>query len=275
MILDVFDVEHGACALITTQGSRHILIDCGHNGTTGWQPGSALLARGISEIERLIVTNYDEDHVSGFQNLMGSVIVRGLQRNGNVNANQIAYLKSDDGIGAGVQGVADSFSYFSGPPLPVAIDDIQIASFSHPPGNPPFGFDDENNLSLVVFVTCGTHRIVFPGDTERAGWLAHLRNGAFVAQLAGVTIFVESHHGRMNGFCKEALDLCPNIRAFVVSDKKTGFQSQETNHLYRPYAAGFEYDGQRRHILTTRRDGSMRFSIPPLGGAGVWLGLAA
>jgi hypothetical protein len=42
LVLDVFDVEHGACALITTGGGNHILVDCGDNTTTGWEPGTAL-----------------------------------------------------------------------------------------------------------------------------------------------------------------------------------------------------------------------------------------
>src|SRR5262245_64275711 len=107
MHLEIFDVEHGACALITTCGNRHILVDCGDNNSTGWEPGTALLRRGITEIERLIVTNYDEDHASGYHNLIQSIGVRGLQRNGNVTASQIAFLKSEDGIGSGIQGLAN------------------------------------------------------------------------------------------------------------------------------------------------------------------------
>jgi hypothetical protein len=273
--LEIFDVEHGACALITTSGNRQILIDCGDNNSTGWEPGTALLRRGITEIERLVVTNYDEDHVSGYLNLMQNVLVRGLQRNGNVTAPQIAFLKSEDGIGSGVRTLSSWFNYFGGPPLPTVVDDVSIAAFCNSYGTPPFGFDDENNLSLVVFISCGIHRIVFPGDIEHAGWLELLKLPAFVQQLRGVTIFVASHHGRANGFCEEVLRLCPDIQVFIISDKKTGYQSQETADWYRPYARGFDYDGNRRHVLTTRRDDTMTFSIPAVGKASVLLGLAA
>ena len=276
MYLEIFDVEHGACALITTSGKKHILVDCGDNNSTGWEPGMALRRRGIIEIERLVVTNYDEDHVSGYCNLIQNVLVRALQRNGKVTAPQIALLKSEDGIGTGVRGLSGMFNYFSGPPRPDVVDDISIAAFSNPYGTPPFGFDDENNLSLVVFVSCGAHRVIFPGDMERAGWLELLKVPAFAEQLWGVTIFVASHHGRASGFCEEVLNLCPNIRTFIISDKKLGYQSQETVDWYRPYASGFDYYGNRRHVLTTRRDGNMQFSIPAFDMmANVWLGLAA
>lgn len=276
LLLDIFDVEHGACALITTSGGKHILVDCGDNSTIGWEPGTALLARGINAIERLVVTNYDEDHASGFGNLYRKVAVYGLQRNANVSAQLLHYLKSEDGIGVGVAGLANTFSYFSGPPLPSVVDDVTIKAFCNQPGIPPFGFDDENNLSLCVFISCGVHQIIFPGDLETAGWRALLANPWFVQQLRSVTLFVASHHGRENGYCEEVLNLCPSIQAVIISDKKKGYQSQETVDRYRQYARGFAYNGENRHVLTTRRDGNMHFEIPSVGGgATVLLGLAA
>src|SRR5262245_46476608 len=112
MYLEIFDVEHGACALITTSGDRHILVDCGDNNSTGWEPGNALRQRGIIEIERLIVTNYDEDHLSGYNNLLQRVRVQGLQRNGSITSSQISLLKRENGIGSGVQALSSLFSYF-------------------------------------------------------------------------------------------------------------------------------------------------------------------
>jgi beta-lactamase superfamily II metal-dependent hydrolase len=276
VILDIFDVEHGACALITTSGGKHIMVDCGDNTSTGWAPGSALLARGIFALERLIVTNYDEDHASGFANLYRNIAVFGLQRNGNVSAQLLHHLKSEHGIGRGIAGLASTFSYFNGPPLPTAVDDITIDAFCNQPGIPPFGFDDENNLSLCIFISCGVHRIIFPGDMEKSGWRALLANPWFVHLLKGVTLFLASHHGRENGYCEEVLNLCPNIQAVIISDKKKGHQSQETVDRYRQYAHGFVYNGDDRHVLTTRRDSNMHFEIPSVGGgAVVLLGLAA
>jgi beta-lactamase superfamily II metal-dependent hydrolase len=137
------------------------------------------------------------------------------------------------------------------------------------------GFADENNLSLVVFVTCGQHKFIFPGDIEKEGWRQLLRNPTFVAELRNVSVFVASHHGRENGYCEDVLNLCPGIQAVVISDKKMGHQSQETVSRYRAYARGFGYDGENRHVLTTRRDGRMFFSVPVVGKANVMLGVAA
>jgi hypothetical protein len=95
------------------------------------------------------------------------------------------------------------------------------------------------------------------------------------ADVTAVAASAADAAGRANGYCDEVLNLCPDIQVFIISDKKKGFQSQDTVDWYRPCARGFDYNGNRRHILTTRRDGTMEFSIPAVGKAGVLLGLAA
>jgi beta-lactamase superfamily II metal-dependent hydrolase len=278
MIVEIFDVEHGACALVTTSNGRRILIDCGHNATTNWWPGTFLTRAGINRIDRLFVTNYDEDHVSGYPDLLANVAIDVLGRNPSVLPGTIRYLKTEDGMGAGIDALVRSIeSVFNGG-APPAIDDFGDTSFSlywNTYGVPPLGFEDENNLSLVVFITCGHHKIIFPGDMEKAGWLRLLQNPHFVRELYAVNIFVASHHGRENGYCEEVMNLCPQVRAVVISDKKKGFQTQETVHKYRQHANGFLYGTEVRHVLTTRCDSSMQFQLPPSGTGSVYLDLAA
>lgn len=179
-------------------------------------------------------------------------------------------------MGLGIRTLADTIdNYFVGPDQPDDFGDTTIHTFSHSYGPPPLGFDDENNLSLVVFLTCGDHRIIFPGDMEKAGWRRLLLNRTFVDMLSGVNIFIASHHGRENGYCEEVMNLCPNLRVVIISDKKKGFQSQETTDKYRQHTNGFNYYGTERHVLTTRSDGTMTFIIPTAGYANVWLGVEA
>jgi beta-lactamase superfamily II metal-dependent hydrolase len=254
------------------------LIDCGHNATTKWLPGTFLAGAGIHRLNRLFVTNYDEDHVSGYPNLFGNVDIDVLVRNPSVLPGTLRYLKSEDGMGNGIELLVRTIErvFTGGAPSPV--DDFGDTSFSvywNNYGLPPYGFSDENNLSLVIFVTCGHHKIIFPGDMEKEGWRQLLRNPAFVQELRGVNLFVASHHGRENGYCEEVLNLCPNIQAVVISDKKKGHQTQETVDRYRQYAKGFLYGLDVRRVLTTRRDSSMRFEFPPFGLGQVYLDLVA
>jgi beta-lactamase superfamily II metal-dependent hydrolase len=282
MILEIFDVEHGACAFITTSNGKRVMIDCGHNATTGWRPGTFLRSAGVGFLDRLYVTNYDEDHVSGYPNLADNVRIGGLYRNPSVLAGTIRHLKSEDGMGLGIERLVWSIeNYFTGgsPPIVEDYGDTKFTLFWNQYS--PFAdlvpgyFNDENNLSLVVFVSCGQHKFIFPGDMEKPGWRQLLLNPAFVSELHSVNVFIASHHGRENGYCEEVLNLCSRLDVVIMSDKKMGFQSQEILHLYRKHVRGFTYNGNPRHILTTARDGYMCFMVPALGLIHVTLSAAA
>src|SRR4051812_13376343 len=103
MFLEIFDVEHGACALITTSNGKRVMIDCGHNASTGWRPSFMLLGRGINTLDQLIVSNYDEDHVSDFPNVSALINIKVLARNQAVSASRIRQLKSEDGMDKGIE----------------------------------------------------------------------------------------------------------------------------------------------------------------------------
>ncbi len=51
----------------------------------------------------LAVTNYDEDHVSGANDLFDRIDIGWLWRNKSVSAAQIKWLKSEDGMGQGIE----------------------------------------------------------------------------------------------------------------------------------------------------------------------------
>lgn len=279
MLLNIFDVDHGACALITTSNGRRVLIDCGHNATKRWYPGNALNKMGVYSVDDLYITNFDEDHVSGFGDLMQKVVVNVLISNGTVGPSELAAMKAEHGMGAGIGHLHKAMqqTFTGGAPTGFGAYDYGDTAFTvyRSPYSPLFGFSDSNNLSLAVFVRCGPHKILFPGDLEKPGWKALLKNEEFVRELHGVSLFVASHHGRENGYCPEVMALCPNIEAIIISDESKVYQTQETTDLYRKHARGFIYENQRRCVLTTRRDSSMQFQLRQTGGGSVLLNLAA
>jgi beta-lactamase superfamily II metal-dependent hydrolase len=263
MRLQIFNVEHGACALLTTSNGRRVMIDCGDNTTTGWEPGSYLASQGITSLDRLIISNYDEDHVSGIANLLAYVNVGMITRNSSVSTNAIRTLKTEDGMGLSIQTLIDVLdNVYTGS---VAATDLDFGDTSFELFyNTPSQFDDENNLSLVTFVTCGSRRLVFPGDLEEAGWLTLLRNPTFRSYLTGTDIFVASHHGRESGCCDEVFALS-HPEFVIISDASKQHQTQETVPWYRTKTRGFTYNGRQRHVVTTRRDGNIELNFAPTG----------
>ncbi|WP_436825343.1 hypothetical protein [Variovorax sp. DT-64] len=110
----------------------------------------------------------------------------------------------------------------------------------------------------------GTAVFLFPGDMECDGWEALLdANPALCKILPRVTVFIASHHGRESGICERIFDkLGCAPKLMVISDKGYMYDSQETVPYYRSKVdGGWPFRGERRHVLTTRRDGCLTFTI--------------
>jgi len=277
--LQIFDVDHGQCALLTIPtptGVKRVLIDCGHavnfNGGP-WYPGQHLQGLGIKWIDLLIVTNYDEDHMSGFPDLDARKIGIGcILGNPTIAPETIVHLKTEDGIGPGIKALAEVLAIrrnMQWAQVPPVIPGVELSWF----WNPYPYFDDENNLSLVALLNIRGIKFMFPGDMEGKGFDNMLRTYApFRNAVAGVNVLVASHHGRQNGICPDMFDAhgCnPNI--VVISDDYKQYDTQETTGYYSRKAKGIAWfrDGGARYVLTTRSDSEVRFSFRN-GGCTVW-----
>lgn len=251
--IKIFDVGHGACAVIAAPNEKLLMIDCGHSNDRPWRPSEAFTNRTIEE---LVVSNYDEDHVSDLEALMAKRPPSPLwiTRNPSVSASDLANLKMENGMGSGIarlkrwMEVVEGKIFTGGPDLGTLTKRWYY--------NDHADFDDENNLSVVTFVEHGGFRIVFPGDLESAGWQKLLKNQHFANELRTMDVFVASHHGRDSGCCDEVFKICkPQI--VVMSDRDKQFDSQETTGWYRNRSKGINHYGNRRHVFTTRRDGDI------------------
>jgi beta-lactamase superfamily II metal-dependent hydrolase len=265
MRIQIFDVEHGGCALVTADTGARIMIDTGHNATTNWRPSAHLRSVGVTHLDQLIVTNYDEDHASDLANVLRVVSVGTLSSNPTVSAANLRQLKRKGGIGNGIAALADLKGRYTASvtgPGP----DLGNLSLRYFWNRYPTEFEDENNLSLVVILNAFGLTICFPGDMEVAGWRNLLRNRAFVQVISEVNVFVASHHGRENGCCDELFSrttLKPAI--VVISDAGIEHATQETVSWYRNRVTGINLNGERRHVLTTRRDGRVLIEATPTG----------
>lgn len=271
IVIRIFDVEHGACAMVGGDFPAVAMIDCGHNETTGWQPSTFIRTKlGRMHVDYLLVTNVDQDHISDLGNLISSGIsIGGLVSNTRLSPERLRAIKQQGG-----PLTADAEAYLamrtgfgppgSGRPFHEVMGGIQLRSFSHGPGL----FDNTNDLSCVYFLSYGPFKILFPGDIEKAGWRAHLADPAFIQELQTTTILVASHHGRENGFCNEVFAYL-RPQAVVVSDKSIRHETQEMVPDYRMMVGGegirVTNESDRRRVLTTRRDGDIVFNIDAYG----------
>ncbi|AZO69954.1 hypothetical protein [Mesorhizobium sp. M1D.F.Ca.ET.043.01.1.1] len=263
MQLQIFDVEHGACALATCDDNSRLMIDCGQNGLTGWRPGNYLYDRQIYNLDMLAITNYDEDHVAGLPNLFDRGIdIQWLWRNKSVTSQTIRKLKSEDGMGAGIAKLVDVIdNVFTAGTGGLATPQPSFAGMTRKVFYNDYpAFDDENNLSMVVHLNCHGVGMMFPGDLERAGWLKLLEQEDFREALKNTHVLVASHHGRENGCCEEIFHYCKPYYV-VISDKGYMYDTQETIPFYRRFTRSGAFRGATRNVLTTRKDGMITFAF--------------
>jgi beta-lactamase superfamily II metal-dependent hydrolase len=263
MELRIFNVDHGACALLLCDNGATMMIDCGHDSTTGWRPGKYLKSIGIAALDMLAITNYDEEHVGGIEDLIGNVHVRRLWRNRHVDAAAIKRLKRRNEMGRGVDYLVWLLdNVFSGPTsntTPRLSPDTYFNTFAHSPTD----FEDENNLSMVVELNCRGIGFVFPGDLQTEGWRAMLEWHPFQNALSKTEVLIAAHHGQRDGCCDEAFAFC-KPRFVVISDKKKGFQSDDSDAYYASRARGGPFRNEdSRQVIATRSDGDIVFEFQP------------
>lgn len=252
MRFQIFDVAHGFCALLIADNNNLMLFDAGHNDETGFRPSSHLKAMRCTGIERFFITNYDNDHVSDLPNIRSLFPISILHCNKTVSPELLRGLKLEGGpISSGLDSMIDMVATYTHPvPTPPEFPNIEWAVFH----NDYPTFTDTNNLSLVTFIHFDGMGIVIPGDLEKAGWLALLKNASFRDHLARVTIFIASHHGRENGYCEEVFALCkPSI--VIISDDEIQYDTQDVDYSKHAYGIPFNGSAEKRYVLTTRSDG--------------------
>jgi beta-lactamase superfamily II metal-dependent hydrolase len=103
MLIEIFDVDHGFCALVTADDCQHVLLDCGRNTLTGLRPSGILQARGIRTLDALVVSHADEDHVCDLPELMRDVFVRSVITNDSLDPDTLQRIKETTAEGVSAQ----------------------------------------------------------------------------------------------------------------------------------------------------------------------------
>jgi len=265
MRIEVFDVGHGQCTVITAPNGRRMMLDCGDrwDEQSFWTPS---LHYYSETIDLLALMNLDEDHISDFSGVNKNCTVPWILSNPTIGPREFALLKKG-GMGPGAEAVAAWLARPKGPNIGAEPDfgPVQIRWYYgfYVPGN----VNTTNNLSLAVVVQFGDFKMLVAGDLEVAGWRRLLSLSSFRQELIGITVFVASHHGRESGCCTELFDLFrPQI--VIISDGERQFDSQDTDDWYRNRCTGAVFvtdPSSLRYVATTRKDGSMRIEVDAAG----------
>ena len=235
-----------------------MLWDCGHKTDPDNRPSEFLPEAGIRTVHRLIITNYDEDHISDLPNLRNAVHIDVLRRNRSITPAQLKELKEASGpITSAMSSLLSMLNTYTGDVTnPPSFPNVSFETFACAY---PADFRDTNNLSLITFLETPMCNVVIPGDIEKAGWEKLLQIQGFRNRLTKTNVFIASHHGRTSGYCKEVFDYySPAVVIFSDGPKK--YATQEEADTYAAHASGIKFNGRTRYVLTTRKDGDISWS---------------
>jgi len=211
------DVGKGDCILIQS-GSSSALIDTGYDNTSDYVV-SHLRRQGVKQLDFVIITHYDKDHVGGLRTI------------GETFAIGETYLPGYEGADKQYRSVMSAVGDLKlkatrvTRELPLSLGPAKLTVYPSRLTYDPYADGDEgndNDLSLVTSLVVGKDSYLFAGDLEEEGIEAYLSqtHGTF-------DVLKMPHHGEKSGNTDELLDdVKPQIAIITdgaddPADKKT------------------------------------------------------
>lgn len=209
--MTVMDVGQGQCILLQLE-DQHYLVDCGgdYADDAADTASQLLLSQGITQIDGLILTHYDEDHAGGAEAFMTRIKVETLYLPELVDFSGIR-----DRLAAQY---ADSICWIE-PDSSISISEANIHIYSAGEGN------SDNESSLCVLFQPENCDILITGDRNAKGERALLAQ----TKLPDLEILVAGHHGSKSSTSLELLAAtAPDIVVVSAGKNNTyGHPAQE------------------------------------------------
>lgn len=253
--LHIFSFGKADAYLFLTEDGA-VLIDCGENGQ-GKEILAFLEEQGISEIDTLILTHFDKDHVGGAAKLLKSIPVRRVLQS-NCPRDSKEYNK-----------------YLSALSLariePVTVREVLSFSLGgvsftvYPPEKETYAKDPSNNSSLATAVRYGDTSFLFTGDAESAR-LKEL----CAADLGGFTFLQVPHHGSWQTQLGSLLEITRPDFAVITSSEEEP-ESFVTVQLLGKYGTevlltregAIDFDSDGTELVAFRNGESISASLAP------------
>lgn len=180
------DVGKADCTILT-DGAHTVLIDCAETDD-GETILSVLKENRISQIDLLIVTHFDKDHIGGVPEVLSSFSVLHVIEPDYAPENPeaeayTAYRAALELASITPEAVSDA--------LDVTLGDMQLSILGA--GGAAYEKNTDNNNSLVVTVTHCENRFFFAGDIEKQRIADLLEAG-----VSSCDVLKVPHHGVYN-----------------------------------------------------------------------------
>ncbi|WP_372662782.1 DNA internalization-related competence protein ComEC/Rec2 [Cohnella sp.] len=267
------NVGQGDCILIRTGKGKHILIDTG--GTINFRkPGEEwrerrdpyeigrkllvplLLKRGVRDLDALVLTHLDADHMGGARAVIDQIPVRAILFNGTVKdapaSNNMFQLALDKGIPF----------YAVHAPMEWEVDQSTTLSALYPAEDLTGESDmikvssDQNERSIVLLITIYERLFLLPGDLESKGEQAvvEAQINAGETMQRHIDVLKAGHHGSKTSTTQAWLNYWQPQETVISAGLNNLYGHPHPTVMQRLFALGSA-------ILRTDLDGEIQYRI--------------
>ncbi len=232
------DVGQGQCICMQTKRFTAVL-DCGGDGggQTGIHCAGFLRQSGAKQIDALILTHYDTDHVSGVETLLSQMDVQTIYLPEVPFDEQTRSKLESAAKAAGTQTV------FVSSDISLTFPEGSLTIFG------PVSEYDDNAASLAVLFSVGEYDMLATGDmdvySEYDLMLTH--------ELPQAEVFVAGHHGSKYASSQELLEqIRPETVLISVGSNNYGHPSQEALTRFASVGAAVRRTDEEGDIVIRR-----------------------
>jgi len=225
----MLDIGQGDCNILSGRGMETVMIDCGSSSEkeiAKYRVLPYLKYMGIREVNAVILTHTDNDHISGFLEIldirnMGGIRIKNLilPEIGDPDEKYGKLISSAGRAGIRVSKISAGSSFSVG-----GMDFICLG-----PGK-GFHATDPNEYSAVVKMKYGEFSALFTGDIQGEG------ENEMIGRLSGkekMTVLKVAHHGSRNSTPEEFLDIIRPEASLISSGRNNSYGHPHSELLER------------------------------------------
>ena len=192
-------------------GGSTMVIDCAKE-ENGEEILEYLAQKGVEQIDILIITHFDDDHMGGAGTVLEGIPVKRIlvpaYEGSGKRYNRL--MEAAKSIGIGPERLSADIEFRLGDAL-VTVE---------PPASyeiPDSGEDYDNNFSLITTVVLGENRLVFTGDIEEERISQWLESG----KVKKCDVLKIPHHGLYNEPLEELVGVMQPSYAVICDSEKS------------------------------------------------------
>ncbi len=203
LTMTFLDVGQGTA--VVAQSDGHAMIYDGGPAKSSSFVVSWLKKQGIKQLDYVIASHYDADHISGLVGVLNVFDVDTVL-NPDYEADTDIYQSYEDSLAANGCEVT----------VPEVGDVYDLGTSSFTVVSPvEYDYDSENNLSLGLRLTCGDNSFLMLGDAQAESEYDMLDDGEDLS----ADVYLVSHHGSSYSTSERLLDAM-NASSYVISAER-------------------------------------------------------